>query len=279
MKLLKFVGIALLLMFLSLFGYMKVTGENSNELSLNLLSWVKEMKGNAVDLSTLGQGDAPLADHQLWTKLLQTHVDLQGRVNYEGLLNDRLRLEEYTQALSAHPPGADWSEQERLAYWINSYNAFTVLLIIDHYPLKTIKEIRAGLPIIDSPWDLKFFKIGTVDFDLNTIEHEILRKQFNEPRIHFAINCASCSCPKLRNEAYESQRLEVQMEEQAKEFVSDPTKNNITASEIKLSKIFSWFENDFTKSGSINSYLKRYTDDISEEHEVSYMDYNWSLNK
>ena len=133
--------------------------------------------------------------------------------------------------------------------------------------------------MIDSPWDIKFFKIGGVDFDLNTIEHEILRNQFDEPRIHFAINCASKSCPKLRHEAYLTKYLEFQLEDQAKAFINDRSKNRISATEMELSSIFKWFEVDFTKDGSIMPYIQKYHSDVNSNNKISYMDYDWSLNK
>jgi Protein of unknown function, DUF547 len=133
--------------------------------------------------------------------------------------------------------------------------------------------------MINSPWDLKFFKIGEIEFDLNTIEHEILRKHFEEPRIHFAISCASFSCPKLRNEAYEAGQLDIQLEDQAHAFINNPDKNIITASKIKLSKIFSWYESDFTKHESIISQIQQYHSEINEDVDIEYMEYNWALNE
>ena len=152
-------------------------------------------------------------------------------------------------------------------------------LIIDNYPLKSIKHIGEGMPMIGSSWDIKFFKIGGVDFDLNTIEHEILRKKFEEPRIHFAINCASISCPKLRNEAFESDRLNQQLEAQLKEFINNRDKNIINKAETKLSKIFSWFETDFTKTTTVKSIIKQHHSAFNEENEIQYLDYNWRLNE
>jgi hypothetical protein len=145
--------------------------------------------------------------------------------------------------------------------------------------LKSIKDISSGLPMINSPWDIKFFKIGNVEFDLNTIEHEILRKQFNEPRIHFAINCASFSCPILRNEAYDADKLEAQLDEQALRFIQNPDKNIINEKQILLSPIFSWFEKDFTINQSLKTYLKKYHPSVDEQLPIRFMDYDWSLNE
>ena len=114
---------------------------------------------------------------------------------------------------------------------------------------------------------------------MNTIEHEILRKQFIEPRIHFAINCASFSCPRLRMEAFEANKLEAQLADQAKYFINNPDKNNISDQGTKLSKIFSWFESDFNKKSSVKAFLKKYHTTFNEEQELEYLDYNWTLNE
>ena len=103
-----------------------------------------------------------------------------------------------------HPNDKHWTETEQLAYWINAYNAFTVELILDHYPVASIRDIKEGVPFINSVWDIDFIKIEGKTYSLNDIEHRILRREFDEPRIHFAIVCASISCPKLRNEAFEA---------------------------------------------------------------------------
>ena len=209
------------------FGYIKYHKMNINDIGLKVLSWVKKAKGNAVDLKQLEQSNAATMNHDNWTVLLQKYVTQNGQVNYKGFIEDKVLFQGYLDELTQHPPANNWDDNEKLAYWINAYNAFTVKLIIDHYPLKSIKNISEGLPMIDSPWDIKFFKIGNLDFDLNTIEHEILRKKFNEPRIHFAINCASFSCPKLRNEAFTASQLETQLEEQAHTFINNSDKNII----------------------------------------------------
>ncbi|MCK5368247.1 MAG: DUF547 domain-containing protein, partial [Cyclobacteriaceae bacterium] len=167
-------------------------------------------------------------------------------------------------------------------YWINAYNAFTVKLIIDHYPLESIKDIGSAIqiPFVNSPWDIKFIEINGKKLDLNNIEHSILRKKFDEPRIHFAINCASFSCPKLRREAYVANNLDVQLEKQAIQFINDLERNSISGSHAEVSKIFSWFKGDFTKEGSLVDFLNQYSNtEIGKESKISYMNYNWALNE
>ena len=143
------------------------------------------------------QGSTP-PSHEDWTALLSVHVSEAGFADYRGFQRDSIKLDQYLEKLSNHPPNQDkWSEEEQLAYWINAYNAYTVKLILMHYPVRSIKDIGSSIqiPFVNSPWDIKFIQIGDKKLDLNNIEHSILRKEFEEPRIHFAINCASFSCP------------------------------------------------------------------------------------
>ncbi|MCK5280145.1 MAG: DUF547 domain-containing protein [Cyclobacteriaceae bacterium] len=222
-------------------------------------------------------------DHEQWTILLQKYVDRDGMADYKGFQKDSINLISYLNELSTNPPDENtWSNEEQIAYWINAYNAFTIKLIIDHYPLNSIKDIGSAIqiPFINSPWDIKFIEINGEKLDLNNIEHSILRKKFNEPRIHFAINCASFSCPKLRREAYSEDKLDVQLNEQAVDFINDPHRNMINGSQAEVSKIFSWFKGDFTKNGSLTDFLNKYAKiKIDEDVKISYIKYDWSLNE
>jgi len=222
-------------------------------------------------------------DHEEWSLLLKKNVTPEGDVDYHSFIQDSTALIAYLNKLSIHPPDEDnWTEKEQLAYWINAYNAFTIKLIIDHYPLESIKDIGSSIqiPFVNSPWDIKFIEINGEKLDLNNIEHSILRKKFEEPRIHFAINCASCSCPKLRREAYTALQLEVQLTEQAIEFINDPKRNNITEQQAELSKIFSWFKGDFTKKSTLKEFINQYSNiKINEDTRISFMNYDWSLNE
>lgn len=264
-----------------LLGYMQYYHLNSNHIALIILSHIKTIKGDAVDLERLQLQalDRPKIAHDDWNHLLQMYVTKAGNVDYQGFIKDRVLLERYLEKLSDNIPGKNWTEAEKLAYWINAYNAFTVLLIINHYPLKSIKDIADGTPMISSPWDIKFFQLAGIDFDLNAIEHQVLRGQFEEPRIHFAINCASVSCPNLRNEAYVAVQLQHQLEQQAVAFVQDPQKNQINAEETKLSMIFNWFESDFNKRENLLSFLRQYHPSIDPKHRLEYLEYNWLLNE
>ncbi len=220
--------------------------------------------------------------HKLWDSLLKTHVNDNGGVNYQGFISDSLTLNKYLDLLKQnHPNEANWSREEQLVYWINAYNAFTVKLIVDNFPVKSIKDIGGAIPFVNSSWDVKFIEIEGQTYDLNNLEHSILRKDFEEPRIHFAVNCASVSCPALRNEAFVANRVEEQLADAASQFINDSSKNKIAAEEIKISKIFSWFSGDFTSANpkGIKSFLNKYSKvKINDEASVDYLDYNWGLN-
>lgn len=218
--------------------------------------------------------------HQIWNELLQKNVDEKGNVNYKGFISEKAKLQKYLDALSKEAPKRDWSQNEKLAYWINAYNAFTVKLIIDNYPTKSIKDLGGAIYKINTPWDIKFITIEGKSYDLNNIEHGILRKEFDEPRIHFAVNCASISCPVLRNEAYVAEKIEQQLHEQSFRFINDPIRNKINSKTAELSKIFSWFKGDFTKKGTLEVFINQYSKTkITSQTKVSFMEYNWNLNE
>lgn len=260
-------------------GFLKYYGLNINEAALLVLTGLKNLTGESVELDFLENKQSKVINHEEWSTLLAKYVDKQGNVDYQAFQEEEQKLNQYLDLLSQNPPGADQSQNQQLTYWINAYNAFTVKLILNHYPLKGIKTISNGLPMMGSPWDIKFFKIGGVDFDLNTIEHEILRKKFKEPRIHFAINCASFSCPKLRTEAYTAEKLDKQLEEQSRDFLNDPTKNKINTEEAYLSKIFNWFESDFEAVGGVEKFVQKYHDQFQPDVDIEYLEYNWDLNE
>lgn len=215
---------------------------------------------------------AQTVNYSSWNKLLQKHVNTFGEVNYRAIISDKQLLQSSLDEFTKNQPDNSWSESETLAYWINAYNAFTIKLIIDNYPIESIKDIK-------NPWDKQFIPIGKNLMSLNDIEHNILRKM-NEPRIHFAIVCASISCPKLLNEAYLPSKLDLQLTVATEEFLSDKTKNNITQDNIKISRIFKWFSEDFIQNGTLIAFLNQYTTvEISPNAKKSFNDYNWDLNE
>jgi hypothetical protein len=157
-----------------------------------------------------------------------------------------------------------------------------VQLIIRNYPLKSIKDIgsRVKIPFVNTPWDIKFIRIGRKKFDLNNIEHGILREKFKEPRIHFAIVCASVSCPRLLNEAYVGNRINQQLDAQARDFINDKSRNNVSAHAAQLSQIFNWFGGDFTRNGTLLDFINRYASiKVNKNARITFLDYNWGLNE
>lgn len=223
-----------------------------------------------------GQGPDPLQDtpsHLAWDRLLNRHVSPDGLVDYRGFASDKEELVAYLENLSEHIPSGQWSRQARLAYYINLYNAATILLILEQYPLESIRDISR-------PWGKKRIQIGDQRFSLSEIEHGILRKM-GEPRIHFALNCASFSCPKLQPQAYMEETLEAQLERATRDFINDSSRNDHSNGQARLSRIFKWYRKDFTAGdttliGFINRYL---AEPLPASTRVSYLPYDWSLNE
>ncbi len=225
--------------------------------------------------------DSKPCSHQLFSEVLAKNVSEDGLVNYQGIQNNRAKFDKYINLLSTHHPNDKyWTYQEQKAYWINAYNAFTIQLILDNYPVKSIKDLGGFIYRINTPWDIKFISIEGVKYDLNNIEHDILRDKFSDPRIHFALNCASKSCPALRNEAYDALQLDKQLDQAAVKFINDLDRNILTKNEVNISKIFDWFSSDFEKKGSLIEFLNYYSKiKLSDQASIHYLDYNWELNE
>ncbi|MFD0834256.1 DUF547 domain-containing protein [Mariniflexile aquimaris] len=210
--------------------------------------------------------------HDSFNKLLSMFVSKEGFVHYKDLKKRQLDLQKYIFYLGENLPTQNWTKSDILAFWINTYNALTIDLILRHYPVKSIKDIK-------NPWQQRHWKLGDKWYNLDEIEHQILRKM-DEPRLHFAIVCASISCPKLLNEAYTAENLEQQLTNATQDFLSDSTKNSISKDKVELSKIFNWFNADFTKNGSLIDFLNLYSPiEISKTASKSFKDYNWDLNE
>lgn len=227
------------------------------------------------------ESDARPISHERWTHLLQKHVTEAGWVDYRGFQKDSVALQAYLDLLRNHHPNEQhWTEEERLAYWINAYNAFTVELVAKHYPVESIKDIKRGLPFINTVWDIKFIEIEGETYDLNNIEHGIIRPKFDEPRIHFAVNCASRSCPKLMNEAYTAEKLDQQLDRAAREFFREDLRNKFHSPDrASISKLFKWYTGDFTENMSLIEYLNQYAPiQLNEDAEIDYLEYDWTIN-
>ncbi len=211
-------------------------------------------------------------NHIHWNDLLQKYVSDGGNVNYKGLKSNRRILTDYIASLNENMPNEAWPKSDKIAYWMNAYNAMTIDLILRNYPILSIKDI-------DGPWKQRLWKLGSKWYNLDEIEHDILRKM-DEPRIHFGIVCASYSCPKLVNEAFTASNLELQLTKATKSFLRDPERNELSQNKIKLSKIFKWFAKDFKSEGTLIDFLNRHSDiTISSNAKKSFKDYDWSLNE
>ncbi|AFL80186.1 Protein of unknown function, DUF547 [Aequorivita sublithincola DSM 14238] len=230
----------------------------------------KEVK---MELTSTTANSAVNVDHSEWNSLLKKHVNSEGLVDYKGFKKDQAKLDGYLKMLSEKNPSNDWSVQELLAYYINIYNAATVKLIVENYPVKSIKDI-------DGNWTKGRVSIGSKELSLGGIENGILRKM-NEPRIHFAINCASISCPKILNEAFTAAKINEQLDRATKEFINSD-KNDISANSPKLSSVFDWYQKDFKMNGKqdVIGYINQYSKTkINMGATISYKDYNWNLNE
>lgn len=230
--------------------------------------------------------------HSSWTILLKKNVMIKGRtstVNYKAIKNDPKDLQAYLNYLEAVSLEKfnHFSENEKLAFLINAYNAFTIKLIVDHYPVKSIKDIGS---ILTSPWKIKFFNLLGEQRYLDNVEHDMIRKWFNEPRLHFAVVCASIGCPAIKNEAYVASQLDQQLEGAAVNFLSDANRNRYRSADqkLELSSIFKWYGGDFVKKfGTLESYIApRITNNSADQTiirekkaSISYLDYDWSLNE
>ncbi len=209
--------------------------------------------------------------HDQWQVLLQKHVSSSGVVNYKGLKGDETSLDAYISDLSDQVPGRSDNSKKAKAFWINAYNAFTVKLILDNYPVNSIRDIAGG-----KPWDKKWINLGSNTYTLNNIEHDILRPMWKDARIHFAVNCAAKSCPPLGNRAFTSGNTDNLLEQLTKQFVNDARSNTISSSSLELSKIFEWYETDF---GDLAGFIDKYTTvKIPSNVKITYQDYDWSLN-
>jgi hypothetical protein len=221
-------------------------------------------------------------DHSRFDTLLAGHVDADGFVDYAGLTTEVAELDAYIASL-ADAPLEELGRDERLALLINAYNAFTLRLILDHYPLASIKDIPAARRWEDARW-----RLGGQAHSLDQIEHRLIRPNFREPRIHFALVCAAVGCPPLRAEAYSGARLEEQLDEQARYTHAHDRwlRYRPRGATIELTSLYDWYRGDFEQvAGSILAYAARYDErlarDLAEGHQprVRFLDYDWSLNE
>jgi Protein of unknown function, DUF547 len=252
----------------------------------------------AAMLFSLCAAAQPDASFAAWNGLLEKHVkwlpdNKQSRVDYAGFKADRTELKRVLDTLSAVSKSEfdAWPKPQQMAFLINAYNAFTVELILTKYPdLKSIKDLGS---FVSSPWKKKFFKLLGEERYLDWIEHEQLRPNYADPRIHAAVNCASIGCPALRSEAFTAARLDAQLDDGMLRFMGDRTRNRVKGGTLEVSAIFKWFREDFEKGhrglASVEDLFAKYavqlTDDAGEQARlkaktlaVNHLDYDWSLN-
>ena len=233
-----------------------------------------------------------------WDALLKKHVrwlpdNKQSRADYKGFAADRAALKRLLAEWSALPQSAfaAFTREQQMAFLINTYNGFTVELILSRYPdLKSIKDLGS---LIQSPWKKKFFRLLDDERYLDWIEHEQLRPKYADPRVHGAVTCASIGCPALRPEAFSATRLEAQLDDGMTRFMADRTRNRYANGRAELSSIFKWFREDFEQGHQgfrkIDDLLARYADQLADapaDREklrsgsvtISHLDYDWSLN-
>ncbi len=228
--------------------------------------------------SSLAKNDI---DNSIYALLLKKHV-IDNRVNYDGFKKDEKLLDEYLTILGKTDAKA-LSGNKRLAFYINVYNAFTIKLVLTKFPgINSIKEIGG---FFSNPWKRKFILLQGTVVSLDHIEHGILRPEFKDPRIHFAINCASKSCPPLLNQPFESNILDSQLDDQTKKFITDPKNTLLKGDTLFISKIFKWFKKDFSDNPIM--FIKQYAsrelkEKLAQQKEnitFKYLDYDWSLNR
>jgi hypothetical protein len=239
------------------------------------------------------------ASHAAWNRLLSAHVGWNAAgtattVDYPGFARDAVALNDYLHSLGTVSQARfrTWPQAERQAFLINAYNAATVQLVLTRYPkLRSIKELGG---LFGSPWKQAFVPLLGKTRSLDDIEHNLLRgaPDYDDPRIHFAVNCASLGCPALRPEAYVGARLDAQLEDQTRRFLRDRSRNRYDgASDLQVSKIFAWYGADFgAGQRGVRTFLARHADALGLDASaakrlqrgdiaLSFLDYDWRLNQ
>lgn len=229
----------------------------------------------------------------LFSDVLRAHVN-NGLVDYVAIQHDP-RFARYISWIGRARPSRLTNKNARLAFWINTYNAWTLKLIADNYPVHSINDLHSGGRILGhvfhtTVWDRKVVQVGATRYSLNDIEHRIIRRRFRDPRVHFALVCAALSCPSLRSEAYTAARLNAQLDDQARLFFAQPAKNHfdVATKTAWLSKILDWYRGDFAgdTAGLLRRIARYLPDPVRRSIErnadawhVRHTPYNWALNE
>jgi hypothetical protein len=229
-------------------------------------------------------------DHTAWGEFLDAYLvvrdDGANLVRYAGVSEaDRQALDAYLDKLSGIEISR-YSRPVQFAYWVNLYNALTLDVVLDHYPVDSIRDIDISPGwFSNGPWGAELIEVEGTQLTLNDIEHRILRPIWQDPRIHYAVNCASIGCPDLRVEPYTADGLDAQLEAAARAYVNDPRGAEVAGGDLTVSKIYTWYQEDFENSDAgVIRHLKRYADAALEAaldgvSEIADSRYDWSLNE
>ncbi len=246
----------------------------------NLFVWFMGL----VVLAVAGYAQSPGAVHEPFDKLLKKYVE-KGLIRYDDLAQspqDLSALAQYLNTLQRQKPSR-MERKQALAFWINLYNAATLKLVLDHYPVKSIKDIGG---FFSSPWNKKVVTIEGKELTLNQIENEIIRPEFADARIHFALNCASLGCPPMQPFAYTGDKLDEQLDTATRASLAMPRWLRISDEAIFVTRLFDWYKDDFISyAGSVRAFLARYAPEadrpliLDEKRPIRAMDYDWKLNK
>lgn len=210
-------------------------------------------------------------DFSKWDHILSNAVSSTGKVDYQKIKADYSNDLKQISTEWSKVKASELKSNDELAFWINLYNLSTVQLIVNHWPVKSIRDIENG-----SPWDKKWIKVNGDVLSLNQIEHDIIRKKFNDARIHFAVNCAAKSCPPLLNKAYIGSKVQEQLESQTKKFINNTKYNSLSPKSAKVTQLMNWYKEDF---GDVVAFINKYaTTKLDKGVKIDFKDYDWALN-
>jgi hypothetical protein len=254
-----------------------------------------------LSLQNVSANAADAFDHSAWNTLLQQNVYLleggkASQVDYQGFANNKVSLDGYLKTLEnvSQSEFDGWLKDDQLAFLINAYNAWTVDLILTKWPnLQSIKDLGS---FFSSPWSKEFISLLGKTRSLDDIEHTLIRgsDRYNDPRIHFAVNCASIGCPALANQAFQGDNLDSLLETQTELFLADSSRNRLSGDTLELSSIFKWYREDFEKGWkgyhSLEAFISNYASSMSlsdsvktaldnKKLNIKFLDYDWALNK
>ncbi|UYZ65069.1 DUF547 domain-containing protein [Hymenobacter weizhouensis] len=218
--------------------------------------------------------------HEPWHQVLVRHVTPDGRLDYSGMRKEVDRVRSYLHSLrQVKPNPKTWTPDQSKAFWINAYNAAATYLVLQHYPVTSINDIRVkGAGGSKSPWEAPVLNVGGQAYSLNQVE-VLLRNQFHDPRVHFALMYAAVSCPPLLAGAYDGAHLNEQLDEQARRFINDPAYNELQPNQVRLSGLFEAYATEFGSGAYLLDFLNRYArTPVLPTARIEYLSFSWALN-